>query len=125
MPLTPGTADVLQSMAAPTVVQNATGAGAAITYALIPVNAAGQDGAPSPAITVINNATTPDNTVSWVAIPGAANYRFLKNGLLLATLGAGVTSYRDNAGATGVAYAQLTANPFAFEIGRASCRERV
>src|SRR5260370_1349299 len=114
MPLTPGTADVLQSMAAPTVVQNATGAGAAITYNIVPVNEAGQDGAPSPSfITGANNAATANNTISWVAIPGASAYRVLKNGALLATLAAGVTSYTDSAGASGATYVAQTANPSA------------
>jgi hypothetical protein len=114
MPLTPGTADVLQPMAAPTVVQNATGAGAAITYNIVPVNEAGQDGAPSPAfITGANNAATANNTISWVAIPNASAYRVLKNGALLATLAAGITSYTDSAGASGATYTAQTAQPAA------------
>jgi len=114
MPLTPGTADVLQPMAAPTVVQNATGAGAAITYNIVPVNEAGVDGAPSPsAITGANNAATPNNTISWVAIPGASAYRVLKNGALLATVGAGVTSYIDSAGSSGATYAAQASQPAA------------
>src|SRR5712672_1275951 len=114
MPLTPGTADVLQPMAAPSVVQNATGAGAPITYNIVPVNEAGQDGAPSPSfITGANNAATPNNTVSWVAIPGVSAYRVLKNGALLATLAAGITSYTDSVGAAGATYTSLTSQPIA------------
>jgi hypothetical protein len=114
MPLTPGTADVLQTMAAPTVVQNATGAGAAITYNIVAVNEAGADGAPSPSfVTGANNAATANNTISWVAIPGASAYRVLKNGALLATLAAGVTSYTDSAGASGATYVAQTSNPIA------------
>lgn len=114
MPLTPGTADVLQAMAAPTVVQNATGASAAITYNIVPVNEAGIDGAPSPSfITGANNASTANNTISWVAIPNVSAYRVLKNGALLATLSAGVTSYTDSAGASGATYVPATTNPAA------------
>ncbi len=114
MPLTPGTADVLQPMAAPTVIQNATGAGAAITYNIVPVNEAGVDGAPSPTfVTGANNAATANNTISWVAIPGASAYRVLKNGALLATLAAGITSYTDSAGAAGTTYVSFTSQPSA------------
>jgi hypothetical protein len=111
MPLTPGTADVLLPVATPTVVQNAVGAGATINYSVVAVNGAGQDGVPSATVSAANNATTPDNTVAWVAIPGAFQYRVLKNGALLANVGAGVTSYRDNAGSAGVAYVASVANP--------------
>jgi hypothetical protein len=114
MPLIPGTADVLQLMAAPTVQQNTTGAGAAITYNIVPVNEAGVDGPPSPSfITGANNATTPNNTISWVAIPGVSAYRVLKNGALLATVGAGITTYTDSAGSSGATYISPTASPAA------------
>jgi len=113
MPLTPGIADVLQTPAAPTIVQNATGASASITYSIVAVNEAGQDSVPSPTTTATNNASTANNTVSWVAVPGASAYRVLKNGALLATVGAGVTSYTDSAGSSGATYASLTANPAA------------
>jgi hypothetical protein len=113
MPLVPGTADVLPLMPAPTILQNATGAGASIAYSIVPVNAAGVDGDPSLVATAYNNAATPNNTISWVAIPGAAAYRVLKAGALLATVGAGVTSYVDNAGVAGATYAQNVASPLA------------
>jgi hypothetical protein len=118
MPLLPGAADVLSSPAMPTVVQNTQGAGAALTYAVVPVNEAGQDGVPSPSvITGANNASTPNNTISWVAVPGASQYRVLKNGALLATVGAGTTSYTDSAGSSGVSYTPATSNPVAFTPG--------
>lgn len=112
MPLTPGTADIVQNMAAPNVVQNAVGAGAAITYNVVAVNGSGQDGPLSPSfITGANNAATANNTVSWVAIPGAYAYRVIKNGNLLTTVGPGVTSFTDSAGSAGVAYVALTTAP--------------
>jgi len=115
MPLVPGTSDVLLTPAAPTVGQNATGASASITYAIVYVNEAGQDSLPSPSVsTGASNASPANNTVSWVSAPGVAQTRILKNGALLATVGAGVTSYADIAGASGASYTSPTSNPIAF-----------
>lgn len=112
MPLNLGVADVLATPAAPTILQNTVGAGAAIVYSIVAVNGAGQDSIPSPAVTVSNNAGTPNNTVNWVAIPAATGgYRVLKNGALLANVAAGVTTYTDSAGASGATYTAATANP--------------
>lgn len=113
MPL-PAGPDILQQMATPTVSQLTTGAGASITYSLVAVNEMGLDGIPSPPfITGANNNATPNNQLFWTAIPGASAYRVLKNGLLLVTVGAGVTTYTDSAGATGSTYVPQTANPAA------------
>jgi hypothetical protein len=115
MPLSPGTPDVLASPAIPGVLQNALGAGSAITYSIVAVNFAGQDTVPGPAfITANDNAATPNNTITWFEVPGAAGYRVLKNGALLASVGAGVTSYTDNAGSAGVSYTAATSNPPAY-----------
>jgi len=111
MPLTPGIADVLQTPAAPTIAQNATGAAATINYSVVAVNALGQDSISSAVTPAFNNNATADNTVSWVAVPGAFWYRVIKNGALLVTIGAGVTSYRDNAGSAGSTYIPSTSNP--------------
>jgi hypothetical protein len=115
MPLNPGAVDLLASPAAPTVVQNALGAGAAISYAIVAVNGAGQDSIPSAAVTTpANNASTANNTISWVAIPAATGgYRVLKNGALLASVAAGTTTYTDSAGASTATYVAATANPAA------------
>lgn len=115
MPLVQGTADVLTTPLAPTVVQNAQGTGAAISYQIVAVNAAGQDSIPSPATTTpANNASTPNNTISWALLPGQVQTRILKGGNLLATVGAGITSYTDSAGSSGSSYTAATANPAAF-----------
>lgn len=112
MPLSPGTPDVLASPAMPGVLQNALGAGSAITYSIVAVNFAGQDTVPGPAfITANDNASTPNNTITWFEVPGAAGYRVLKNGALLTTVGPGVTSYTDSAGSAGATYAAATSNP--------------
>ena len=112
MPLIPGAADVLATPSAPSVVQNSLGTGAAISYAVVAVNSAGQDTVPSAAFTTpANNASTPNNTISWVQVPGAAQYRVLKNGALLTTVGAGTTSYTDSAGSSGASYTAATSNP--------------
>jgi hypothetical protein len=114
MPLNPGVADVLSAPSAPNVVQNALGNGAAISYQIAAVNSAGQDSIPSAATTTpANNAATANNTLTWTAIPGAAQYRVIKNGKLLATVAAGVTTYTDSAGSSGVNYTAATANPAA------------
>jgi len=111
MPLNPGQADVLTTPSAPTVVQNALGAGAAITYAIVAVSGAGQDSIPSASFTTgANNAATANNTISWTLQSGQVQTRVLKNGNLLATVAAGVTSYTDSAGSAGVAYTAATAN---------------
>jgi hypothetical protein len=118
MPLVPGTADVLSTPAAPTIQQNATGASAAITYAIVAVNEAGQDSIPSAGVaTPANNASTANNTISWVAVPGAAQYRVIKNGALLANVGSSITTYTDSAGSAGATYVATTStigNPIAF-----------
>ena len=115
MPLIPGTADVLTTPLAPTVVQNAQGTGGAISYQIVSVNAAGQDSVPSGATTTsANNASTPNNTISWTLLPGQEQTRILKGGNLLATVGAGVTSYTDSAGSSGVSYTLATFNPAAY-----------
>lgn len=113
MPLTQGAADLLLPPAAPTIVQNALGAGAAISYQIVAVNGAGQDSIPSAATsTPANNASTANNTVNWAAVPAATGgYRVIKNGNLLATVAAGVTTYTDSAGSAGVSYTAATANP--------------
>jgi len=114
MPLNPGAADFLTTPPAPTVVQNAVGASAAITYSIVFVNASGQDSIPSPTtVTGANNASTANNTLSWAAQAGVIGTRILKNGNLLATVGPGVTSYTDSAGSAGIAYTAYTANPTA------------
>ena len=41
MPLIPGTVDTLTTLAAPTIVQNAFGTGAAISYQVVAINADG------------------------------------------------------------------------------------
>jgi len=113
MPLNPGAVDLLASPAAPTVLQNAVGAGAAISYAIVAVNGAGQDSVPSAATTTAaNNASTANNTVSWIAIPAATGgYRVLKNGALLANVAAGLVSYTDSAGAGTTTYVAAASNP--------------
>ncbi len=117
MPLNPGVADVLSTPSAPSVVQNALGNGAAISYQIVAISGAGQDSIPSAATTTpANNASTANNTLTWTAVSGAAGYRVLKNGNLLANVGAGVTSYTDSAGSSGVSYTAATANPSALVI---------
>ena len=115
MPLLQGQADLLTPPPAPTVVQNALGSGAAISYQIVAVSGAGQDSAPSLAFnTPANNAATPNNTISWTAVAAATGgYRVLKNGNLLTTVAAGVTSFTDNAGAAGATYAASTTAPVA------------
>lgn len=114
MPL-PAGLDVLPTPSTPTVVQNATGAGAAITYQAVAVSFAGQDSIPSAGFTTpANNAATPNNTVTVSPVAGAAYYRLLKGGNLLATLAPGVLSFADNAGAAGTAYTAATVNPPAY-----------
>jgi hypothetical protein len=97
-------------MAAPLVRQLALGTGPTIQYSIVPVNASGQDGSPSPTTAATNNSTTPNNQVSWNLTPGAeGGYRVLKNGNLLVTVGPGITSFTDNAGSAGTPYVQSVA----------------
>lgn len=111
MPLQPGTADLLATPVAPTVVQSAFGNSAAISYQIVAVNYAGQDSIPSAATTTpANNNATPSNAITWVAVPGAFAYRVLKNSQLQTTVGAGTLTYTD-AGATAVAYTAATVSP--------------
>lgn len=115
MPLNPGTADVLATPAAPSIVQNALGTGGVVTYNIVAVNAAGQDSTPSPAATTPANtvATNVNVTLSWIAVPGAVQYRIIRNGKLQANVSGGTTSYTDNAAIGTLTYVASTANPAA------------
>ena len=118
MPIMPGAADVLATPVISTVVQNTVGAGAAISYQVVSVNALNQDSVPSTAYTTpATNNATPNNTIYWANVPGAYQSRILKNGNLLATVAAGVNFYVDSAGSTGTSYTATLAsagNPFAY-----------
>lgn len=115
MPLNPGVADVLATPGAPTLLQNALGTGASITYAIVAINSAGQHTVPSVAtVTPANNAATANNTLTWSAVPAAAQYGVIKNGALLATVSAGVLTYTDSAGSSGATYTAATSNPPAY-----------
>jgi hypothetical protein len=61
----------------PAVTPNATGS-TAYTYYVVAVDRNGRRSLPSPARTIANGAATPNNTVSWAAVPGAATYDVLK-----------------------------------------------
>jgi hypothetical protein len=103
-------------------IQNTPGTGAAIVYSIVAFNHVGQDTMPSANLSVPNNAATPNNTLFWLPVPGAAGYKVLKNGSLLAIVGPGAVSlnfpnymtYTDSAGATGSSYTPATSNPQAY-----------
>jgi hypothetical protein len=118
MPQIQGTLDYLPTPAAPTVIQNTLGTGAAISYSVVYVNAGGQDTQPSVATTTpATNNATPNNTIFWTVVPGVAQTRILKGGNLLATVGPGINSYTDSAGSAGVTYTAVTTttgNPQSF-----------
>lgn len=103
-------------------VQNAQGTGAIIVYNIVAFNHLGQDTMPSANLSVGSNAATPNNALFWLPVPGAAGYKVLKNGNLLAIVGPGAVSlnfpnymtYTDSAGATGNTYTVATSNPQAY-----------
>ena len=58
-------------------------------YSLVAVNIAGEDTVPGPTMTVpFCDSTTPNVTIYWLPVPGAAQYKVLRNNLRIATVGA-------------------------------------
>lgn len=114
MPLMQGVADFLPTPVITSGVVNATSTGASRNYQIAAFNAGGVDTPlSSPYVTGAINASTPDVTINWLDIPGAAGYRVIVNGTLLASVTAGVNTYRDNAGTSGATYVAQTINPLA------------
>jgi hypothetical protein len=89
----------LATPAQPTVTPNATGT-TTYSYYIVARDGAGNRTLVSPVQTITNGAATPNNTITWAAVPGAVSYDVLKNNTstLLATVT--VTTLTDTGQAT-------------------------
>lgn len=82
------------------------------SYAIVPVNASGQDGVPGPTTRTDDNqpvGVTGQNILTWDTVPGAVGYKILRNAQLIGQVPGSQNWFEDNLQGTGVQYTAAAA----------------